>query len=118
MAAKNEAYEQKIIYEIIVDCYDACEQNMGWFTYAQDEMTFPFTAEVAFLKRTGKTEVKKVDVVDLSEASAAAWDAADLKVMVDLNGYLIEVALHELRSIKASAAMSAPKNDATTMSRR
>ena len=36
----------KIIDEIIVDCYDGYEVSMGWYYYLEDSLTFPFDALV------------------------------------------------------------------------
>ena len=36
--------EQRIDYEIVVDCYDEYEVAMGWFTYLDENLPFPFQA--------------------------------------------------------------------------
>ena len=43
--AKDEEREERITMEIVVDCYDAEEQAMGWYSYLDDTMHFPFTAQ-------------------------------------------------------------------------
>ena len=42
--AKDEAREQRIEMEIIVDAYGPEEQAMGWYTYLSDTLQFPFSA--------------------------------------------------------------------------
>ncbi len=41
---KEPAREQRIEMEIIVDCYGAEEQAMGWYYYLEDNLAFPFPA--------------------------------------------------------------------------
>jgi hypothetical protein len=63
---KEPAREKRIDYEIIVDCYDAWEQAMGWYYYLEDKLQFPFSATC--VKRGAISPLKlkeKVDVVGL-----------------------------------------------------
>ena len=41
---RNEAREQRIEMEIVVDCYGPEEQAMGWYVYLDDHLSFPFRA--------------------------------------------------------------------------
>lgn len=41
---KDEAREERIAMEIIVDAYGPEEQAMGWYNYLSDTLQFPFTA--------------------------------------------------------------------------
>ena len=41
----DEARENRIMMEAIVDCYDAGERAMGWYYYLDDKLRFPFTAK-------------------------------------------------------------------------
>ena len=43
-AKKNTERERRIEMEIIVDAHDAEEQAMGWYSYLQEKLQFPFTA--------------------------------------------------------------------------
>ena len=40
----DEAREQRIQMEIVVDAYDAEEQASGWYNYLDDTLHFPFRA--------------------------------------------------------------------------
>ncbi|MEM6822733.1 MAG: calcium-binding protein [Verrucomicrobiota bacterium] len=40
----NQAFENIITYDVIVDCYNETEQAMGWYYYLQDHLLFPFEA--------------------------------------------------------------------------
>jgi Calcium binding len=42
---KDEAREERIVMEAIVDAYGAEEQAMGWYYYLDDRITFPFEAK-------------------------------------------------------------------------
>ena len=42
---EDEARENRIMMEAIVDCYDAGERAMGWYYYLDDKLRFPFTAK-------------------------------------------------------------------------
>jgi Calcium binding len=42
----NQSREDRIIYEVIVDCYDEGEQLMGWYYYMADNLEFPIKATV------------------------------------------------------------------------
>ena len=41
----DEARENRIMMEAVVDCYDADERAMGWYYYLDDKLRFPFTAK-------------------------------------------------------------------------
>lgn len=40
----NSDIEERIDYEIVVDCYDSEEVAMGWYYYLDDHLSFPFVA--------------------------------------------------------------------------
>jgi hypothetical protein len=65
----DEEREERIIYEVIVDCYDEHEAMMGWFYYMHDGLSFPIDAVVNLPLRGGKTEQKKVQIVEIDPAS-------------------------------------------------
>ena len=39
---KDEAREERISMEIVVDAYDESERAMGWYYYLEDKLKFPF----------------------------------------------------------------------------
>jgi hypothetical protein len=39
---RDEAREHRISMEIVVDAYDESERAMGWYSYLDDKLTFPF----------------------------------------------------------------------------
>ena len=48
---KEEAREERIHMEIIVDAYGPEEQAMGWYNYLDDTLQFPFSAR-CLVRRT------------------------------------------------------------------
>jgi len=102
MGKKNEVYEEKIHNEILVDCKDYYEQNMSWYNYVDDELQFPFTAEIELHRRNGQKELKRIEVVKLSEDSSNFEALFDLKVDIDMHEYLIEIPLMNLKNVQES----------------
>lgn len=41
---KDDDRENRIHNEIIVDAYDEEERSMGWYSYLEDQISFPFIA--------------------------------------------------------------------------
>ena len=42
--AQDAERDERIMMEIVVDCYDEDEQMIGWYYYLEDTLLFPFTA--------------------------------------------------------------------------
>jgi len=42
---KDDIREERIMMEIVVDAYDEEEKAMGWASYLEDKISFPFEAE-------------------------------------------------------------------------
>ncbi len=61
----DEEREQRIIYEVVVDCYEEHEAMQGWFYYMHDDLSFPIDAVANLPLRGGKTEQKKVQIVEI-----------------------------------------------------
>jgi hypothetical protein len=41
---RDEEREERILMEVVVDCYTEHEQAVGWCGYLDDHLRFPFTA--------------------------------------------------------------------------
>ncbi len=60
---KNVEREERIENEIIVDAHDSEEQAMGWYSYLEENLYFPFTAkcvaerEISLLDKGVEVEV-------------------------------------------------------------
>lgn len=65
----DPAREHRILYEVIVDCYDEEEELMGWYYYMADNPKFPIAATVRLPLHGGKSENKTVQIVDVDPKS-------------------------------------------------
>ena len=45
MKEKDEAREERIYMEAVVDAHDYEERALGWYYYLDDKIMFPFIAE-------------------------------------------------------------------------
>lgn len=63
---RDEEREQRITMEMIVDAYDSQERAMGWYSYLQDRLRFPFTATCIAKRSISPLRVKdEVDVIGM-----------------------------------------------------
>ncbi len=73
--ARDEAREQRIAMEIIVDAYGPEEQAMGWYYYLQDHLQFPFTATCLAQRMISPLEVgDEVQVIDMAPEAECEHD--------------------------------------------
>jgi hypothetical protein len=64
---REEAREQRIANEIVVDAYGPEEQAMGWYYYLQDRLVFPFTAVCRIRRQTSPLQIgDEVDVIAMA----------------------------------------------------
>ncbi len=54
---RDEAREERITMEAIVDAYGRDEQAMGWYYYLEEKLGFPFTAHCIAERRTSPLKV-------------------------------------------------------------
>jgi hypothetical protein len=67
---RDEAREQRIANEIVVDAYGPEEQAMGWYYHLQDRLVFPFNAACRARRQTSPLQVRdEVDVVAMADES-------------------------------------------------
>lgn len=65
---KDPEREHRIIYEIIVDCYDEYEQVAGWWCYLDDTLQFPFKAECIIERSISMLKTgENVQVIGMSD---------------------------------------------------
>jgi hypothetical protein len=63
----DEAREHRIHMQIIVDCYGEIERAMGWYSYLQDRLTFPFLARCIAKRATSPLKVgDEVEVLGMA----------------------------------------------------
>ena len=64
--AKDEAREERITMEIIVDAYSPEEQAMGWYYSLEEHLHFPFSARCIVHRASSPLEVgDEVEVVGM-----------------------------------------------------
>lgn len=98
--SKNKERQHRIDYEIIVDCYDDHEINMGWAIYMEEKMNFPFKADAPIRERSKGINYQRIEVVEL-ETTESNYEGGDFYLNIDWQGLLIPVPLSDLRNIEA-----------------
>jgi len=62
----DDDFDQRLSFEIIPDAHDSEEQALGWFSYLEEHLQFPFRAECVAERATSPLSVgQEVDVVGL-----------------------------------------------------
>ncbi|MDZ7899427.1 MAG: calcium-binding protein [Arcicella sp.] len=97
----QEEIQDKIDYEIVVDCYDDYEVAIGWLTTMGEEIVFPFTATAELKKKDGSTEHKTVQIVGL-ESDEDDFHGNDFLLNMEIGEYVVPVAFSQLTNIVAS----------------
>ena len=98
---EDKGREQRITMEIIVDAYAPEEQAMGWFTYLEEKLQFPFTTECHVKRAISPLHVKdEVEVIGM-----APEDECQKEMFVTIRWERGELAvpLSQLTPIKATA---------------
>ena len=63
---KDPTREHRIYFDVIVDCYDEYEQNMGWYYYFAENLSFPVPAIVELQERGGTKKPCAVEIVSVT----------------------------------------------------
>lgn len=63
---EDEARENRILMEIVVDAYDEDERAMGWYYYLEEKLRFPFKARCISQREVSPLEPgEEVEVVGM-----------------------------------------------------
>ena len=101
---RDEEREERIMMEIIVDCYDSYERILGWHTYLTDQLEFPFQATCIAKRAVSPLKLKdKVEVIDMA---AEEESKGDMFVTIRWQDDSLAVPLSQLKP--------APKTDKET----
>ncbi len=93
--------EERITMEIVVDAYDAAEQVMGWYSYLQDTLQFPFTATCISKRRISPVKVDAtVNVVDMADCDECE---REMFVEISWDDDTLAVPLMQLQALDADA---------------
>jgi Calcium binding len=95
--SQDEEREERITMEIVVDCYDAEEQAMGWYYYLERTLHFPFTARSVEHRTISPLEQgDEVEVVGMAPVEECDHD---MLVTIRWNAYELDVPLSELQGV-------------------
>lgn len=100
MRLTEEEIDHIITYEVVVDCYDDNEVNMGWAIYMEDNINYPFEAEYEVKKTSGEYDWQKIMVVG-NKTNDSNFEGGNYYVEIEINDMVIPANLNELRNIKA-----------------
>lgn len=94
---KDEAREERIHMEIIVDAYDSVEQAMGWHAYLSDNLQFPFSAKC--VARREISPLKPGDEVKVVGMASEETCQHEMFVLIKWKTYQFAVPLAQLEGI-------------------
>ena len=98
---KDPAREERIGDEIIVDANGEDEVLMGWLTYLQDNLAYPFEAEcIEEMKISPLRKGEKVTVLELLDDEENL--GSDFFVRIEWSGRKMGVPLAQLKPLKVS----------------
>jgi len=97
---KDEAREERIRDEIVVDAYGAEEQALGWYYYLEEKLTFPFRARCICRRTVSPLEVgEEVCVVGMPPEEDCDHE---IFVIINWQGRKLGVPLSQLGSVDVS----------------
>jgi len=105
----DKAREQRITYEIIVDCYDDYEVVSGWYAYLDDHLDFPFAA---YWLTTGSSEPEQVQVIGMADPEDCRTDIlVEIKYRDGDLEDVISVPLVELETVEKNTQRAQALDD-------
>jgi len=96
---EDEAREERITNEIVVDAYDSGEQAMGWHAYLQDNLQFPFEARC--LKKRSSSPLRVGDTVQVTSMAESQECEREMLVAIEWDGDELAVPLEQLEAANA-----------------
>jgi hypothetical protein len=95
---KDEAREYRINMEIVVDAYGPEEQAMGWYSYLDDILKFPFSAQCIAQRTISPLEPgDEVEVVGMAPAEECDHE---MFVLIQWKSRQLAVPLMQLEGIQ------------------
>jgi hypothetical protein len=96
-APKDPVRENRIENEATVDAYGSGERAVGWYTYLDEKMRFPFRA-TCVVSKPG-SPLRKGDAVDVRRVAPDDICSEEILVMVRWQGRTVAVPLAQLAGI-------------------
>jgi len=103
-AKRDKEREQRITMEIIPDAYDHEERAMGWYSYLEDRLQFPFTATCIAKRAISPLRVKdEAEVIDLADENECQHE---MFVTIPREKDGLAVPLSQLKPVRATDAQT------------
>jgi len=99
---KDDAREERIDMEVVVDAYGEEERAMGWYTYLGDKLALPFRARCIAERRS--SPLQQGEVVEVTDIAPAEDCEHDMLVDVQWQGRRLAVPLSQLEGIAVDEA--------------
>ncbi len=99
MTEKDDAREQRIDMEIVVDAYDEVERALGWYCHLESTLQFPFRAECTGERATSPLE--KSEKVEVTGMPAETECEREMFVNVNWKRRTLAVPLSQLKPVGA-----------------
>jgi hypothetical protein len=94
---RDEAREERIAMEIVVDCYNESEAWSGWWCYLDDRLAFPFSAQCIRARRASPLTVgERVTVTAMLDDEESADSLPEMQVVIEWQGRTLGVPLAQL----------------------
>lgn len=98
---EDEAREERITMEIVVDAYGPEEQAMGWYYYLEDNLDFPFTGRCTRERRISPLRVgEEVNVVKMAPEDDCMHE---MFVEIKWSNRTLAVPLSQLEPVKTDS---------------
>jgi hypothetical protein len=98
----DKVREERIIMEIVVDCYNETERFTGWFCYLEGKLEFPFRARC--IKQHGVSPLKKGEEVEVIGMLDETWEnPSDIFVEIKWRDCEFGVPLAQIEGIEISS---------------
>jgi len=95
--ARDDAREERIAMEIIVDAYGSEEQALGWYYYLEEHVHVPFAARCIARRATSPLQVgEEVEVMGMPPEEDCEHS---MLVMIRWKGHEFAVPLQQLEGI-------------------
>ena len=108
-AKRDEAREQRIQLDIVADAHDGEERAMGWHSYLEDTLRFPFRAQCTAHRNI--SPLRKGQTVEAVELAAADECDAEIFVTLKREDQTLAVPLMQLQPIGTDEATQQPVED-------
>jgi len=94
---KDETREERIMMEIEVDCYDGYERAMGWESYLDDVMKFPFQVQCIEARRVSPLE--EGEIVPVISILPMEDPSSEIFAEIEWGGRKMGVPLSQLEGV-------------------